>query len=282
MTKTSAFGVSKRESHDASRYYDRAIGRLDMLSDDATCLNSEVKDQLFCGSSEDMSVLPTSSVALMVTSPGYHVGKEYDTDDSFEDYLGLLERVFTECYRVLEPGGRAAVNVANLGRKPYVFFSDLIAELMGDIGFLPRGEIVWQKAEGAGGNCAWGTFKNASNPVLRDLHEYILVFSKGRWNRARKGESTITTEEFLRDTLSVWKFPPASAKRIGHPAPFPVELPRRLIQLYTYKDDLVLDPFIGAGTTAVAAKMLGRHYVGWDLHQSYLDIAERRLAEVTP
>ncbi len=144
-----------------------------------------------------------------------------------------------------------------------------------------RGEIIWQKAAGANGSCAWGSFNSASNPTLRDLHEYVLVFSKGDFRRAYKGKSTISTEAFMRDTLSVWNIRPESAKKIGHPAPFPVELPFRLIDLYTYEGDLVLDPFLGSGTTCVAAKMLHRDYVGYDTIRRYCDLARNRLAEIS-
>ena len=180
---------------------------------------------------------------------------------------------------MLEPGGRVAVNVANLGRKPYLALNHRVAAMLEDLGFLMRGEIVWQKAQGAGGSCAWGSWRSAKNPTLRDVHEYILVASKGSFRRSRIGEDTIGREEFLEATVSVWPMAPASARRIGHPAPFPVDLPRRLIELYTFTDDLVLDPFIGSGTTAVAAVETGRHFVGYDVDPSYLEIARARIAE---
>ena len=108
----------------------------------------------------------------MVTSPPYHVGKDYDADTTFEDYLDLLEAVFRETYRVLQPGGRAVVNVANLGRRPYVPLSHLVTARMMKVGFFMRAEIIWRKAKGAGGNCAWGSWRSPANPVVRDVHEY--------------------------------------------------------------------------------------------------------------
>jgi DNA modification methylase len=283
MTKTSRFGTGKHESHDASLYYERFVGRAvemapeDMVVEDPPEL---ALDRVFTCSSEDMSFLPDNCAALVVTSPNYHVGKESDFDDmAFEDYLQMLERVFAECYRVLEPGGRIAINIANLGRKPYIHFTDLVVDMCSDLGFNARGEIIWQKGKGSSGSCAWGTFGKASTPVLRDLHEYIEVFSKGPFGRVREGESTISKEEFMENTLSVWEMRPASAKRVGHPAPFPVELPARLIQLYTYKGDLVIDPFMGAGTTAIAALHAGRHYLGFEIDEGYAERAEARIAE---
>jgi site-specific DNA-methyltransferase (adenine-specific) len=237
----------------------------------------DILDQLICGSSEVMEIVPDDCVALMITSPPYNVGKEYDEDLSLADYLDLLHRVLKETYRVLEPGGRAAVNVANLGRKPYLPLNHHVAGLMHDIGFLMRGEIVWVKAAGAGGSCAWGSWRSAKNPTLRDVHEYVLVASKGSYSRARVGPDSITKDEFLAATTSVWNIKPASARRLGHPAPFPVELPRRLIELYTFEGDLVLDPFMGSGSTAVAAVETGRHFIGYDNQPAYVEIARQRV-----
>ena len=153
---------------------------------------------------------------------------------------------------------------------------------------LLRGEIIWQKARGASGSCAWGSFRSPANPVLRDLTERVIVASKGRFDRAvarkereQRGlphQATISAEGFLEATVDVWEIGSESATKVGHPAPFPVELPRRLIELYTYEQDLVLDPFLGSGTTAVAAVETGRHYVGFDTEESYVELARARLA----
>lgn len=236
------------------------------------------------------------SVALMITSPPYFTGKEYETDlaaghvpSSYVEYLEMLHDVLVVCLGKLEPGGRMAVNVANLGRKPYRSLSaDVISMLQDDLGMLLRGEIIWQKAKGAGGSCAWGSYRSPQNPVLRDVTERVVVASKGRFDRALRremrakrglpSEATIETDEFLEATIDVWEMPTESAKRVGHPAPFPVELPRRLIELYTYKGDLVLDPFMGSGTTALAAAAADRRYVGFDTEQAYVELAEQRLA----
>ena len=256
------------------------------------------RDVIFQGDAREITddQVADRSVALMVTSPPYFAGKEYETDlaaghvpSSYVEYLEMLHDVFVLCLRKLEPGGRMAVNVANLGRKPYRSLSaDVIAILQDDLGMLMRGEIIWQKARGAGGSCAWGSFRSPQNPVLRDITERVIVASKGRFdralNRARReaqdlpSQPTIATEEFLEATLDIWEIPSESARKIGHPAPFPVALPHRLIQLYTYEGDLVLDPFMGSGSTAVAAVRSGRHYVGIETDPSYVELAVARLA----
>lgn len=281
-TKTYTFGSSARQNHDSSLYYARSLFRAE--TDPDVTLNDCPDEALGIrlGDARDLSFIPDNSVALMVTSPPYHVGKDYDTDEDFETYLQMLEDSFTEVYRVLEPGGRVAVNLAGLGRKPYVPLSDLVGQIMRDIGYLMRGEIIWVKGKGMSGSAAFGSFMSASNPVLRDLHEYVVVMSKGQWGRVRKGKSTITKEDFLAWTLSVWEIPPASAQRVGHPAPFPEEIPHRFIQLYSYEDDVVLDPFGGAGSTAIAAAKAGRRFISVDNHQPYVDLAYRRLHAAVP
>jgi len=294
-TVTSSFGVSKRESHDASDFYSR-FEPPKLLSDN-NITPCPVQDQLFCGDSRQMKDLPDNCIALVVTSPPYFAGKAYEAElgengipGSYVEYLEMLRGVFSECWRVLEPGGRIAINVANLGRKPYRSLAgDVTALLQDELGFLLRGEIVWIKAEGSSGNCAWGSYASASNPVLRDVTERIIVASKGRFDRAlnRKErearglpfENSIDADDFRAWTLDTWKIPPVSATRVGHPAPFPVELPRRCIELFTYKGDTVLDPFMGAGQTAIAAAECGRHWVGYELDADYVELAQRRITE---
>ena len=296
-TSTSNFGVGRREGHDASAFYARfpapeISGEDDVVS--ASCV-----DTLWEGDARDMNAhgdIADGSVALVVTSPPYFAGKEYEeavgcghVPADYIAYLEMLESVFAECVRKLEPGGRIAVNVANLGRRPYRSLSADVVQILQDrLRLLLRGEVIWLKARGAAGNCAWGSFQQPANPVLRDLTERVVIASKGRLDRARPAAlradeglpsvSTAHVDEFMEATTDVWEIPPASATRVGHPAPFPVELPQRLIELYTYRGDLVLDPFIGSGTTAVAAVRSERHYVGFDTDGDYLALAEQRIA----
>lgn len=293
-TSTSAFGVSRRESHDATNFYRRFSPPL--VSPDDRVAEHRAVDRLIAGDARRMVEVPDGSVALVVTSPPYFAGKEYEEElgrdgipGTYLEYLELLRDVFSECVRKLEPGGRIAVNVANLGRRPYRSLSaDVISILQDDLRLLLRGEIVWIKQRGSSGSCAWGSFQRATNPVLRDTSERVIVASKGRFDRAvpvrdraRRGlpsESSMTRDDFMEYTLDVWDLPAESATRVGHPAPFPVELPRRLIEMYTYRDDLVLDPFVGSGSTAAAAVRTGRHYAGYDLDRSYIELAEKRVA----
>lgn len=284
-TSTSAFGSPGRVSHDASSFYTSQL-YTDLDSKDAGAyfenpIPQELRDRILCASSEHMADLPECSVHLMVTSPPYNVGKEYDQDLSLKDYLAFLKRVWQEVHRVLVPGGRACINVANLGRKPYIPLHAFIAQDMLEVGFRMRGEIIWNKAASASASTAWGSWQSASNPTLRDVHEYVLVFSKGSFRRPGSADkvNTISREQFLEWTKSVWNFPAESARRVGHPAPFPVELPYRLIQLYTYAGEVVLDPFMGSGQTALAAIKAGRRYVGYETSPDYVALAQERIGQ---
>jgi len=293
-TATASFGSSRRESHDATAFYERFV--MPELSDDTTVGIADETDVIYHHDARDMARVATGSVALVVTSPPYFAGKQYEESlgengvpATYFEYLTLLRDVFAECKRVLEPGGRIAVNVANLGRRPYRSLAGDVTDILQDLGLLLRGEVVWWKGRAAGGSCAWGTFQRPSNPVLRDVTERIVIASKGRFDRALKpgqrlgrglpSTATITRDEFLEATTDLWELPTESATRVGHPAPFPVELPRRLIDLFTYEGDVVLDPFMGSGSTAVAAVRTGRRYLGFDTDQAYIDTATRRIAE---
>ncbi len=284
-TKTSSFGSPGRAGHDSSSFYagklyDGQLQEQEFVPIENPILPENL-DRIFSHSAEDMSELPDCSVHLMVTSPPYNVGKEYDDDLTLNDYLAFLERVWIETRRVLVPGGRLCINVANLGRKPYIPLHAFIAEQAIRLGFLMRGEIIWNKAASASPSTAWGSWKSASNPTLRDVHEYILVFCKDTFKRynPQNRTSTIGRDEFLEYNKSVWNLPAESAHKVGHPAPFPLELPRRLIQLYTFESEIVLDPFMGSGQTAIAALKAGRHFVGYEIDQKYVELATLRIQE---
>lgn len=292
-TRTSAFGVGKREGHDSSAFYERF--QAPEVSTDDTIAEPTVVDRIIVGDARDMRDVASNSVALVVTSPPYFAGKAYEEalgeghiPATYVEYLVMLRDVFAECVRVLQPGGRVAVNVANLGRRPYrSLAADVTTILQDELRLLLRGEIVWVKQRGAAGNCAWGSFQRPANPVLRDLSERVIIASKGRFDRsidvkerAKRGlpsTSTMSRDEFMEATVDVWEIPPESAARVGHPAPFPVALPERLIHMNTYEGELVLDPFMGSGTTAVAAVRTGRHYLGYDTDAGYAAAAIERV-----
>jgi site-specific DNA-methyltransferase (adenine-specific) len=286
-SKTSSFGSPSRANHDSSKFYSRRLyeglpREKENVDFGENPIPSISLDKIFCKSSEKMEELPDNSVHLMITSPPYNVGKLYDKELSLNEYREFLSNVWKEVHRVLVPGGRVCINVANLGRKPYIPLHAFIIEDMHKLGFLMRGEIIWNKGATASSSIAWGTYLSAKNPVLRDAHEYILIFSKDTFTRGikEKMKSTITKEEFIELTKSIWSFNAESATRIGHPAPFPLELPLRCIKLYTFEEETVLDPFIGSGTTAIAAMLLNRHYVGYDISKEYVTLANKRIKEL--
>ncbi len=281
-TETSSFGTPGHINHDSTKFYKSRLYDGIRNSKKVKYIENKIPDKninrIFCQSSEKMDELPDNSVHLMVTSPPYNVSKEYDEDLNLNEYLNLLNTVWEETYRVLVPGGRACINVANLGRKPYIPLHSYIIEGMQELGYLMRGEIIWNKASSASPSTAWGSWLSAANPVLRDIHEYILIFSKETFSRIKEDrENTITKGEFLEWTKSVWTFPAVSAKQVGHPAPFPEELPYRLIQLYTFKGDVILDPFAGSGSTCLSAIKNERDYVGYDIDSDYVKLADKRI-----
>lgn len=313
-TKTASFGMSKRESHDSSAFYERNLyendnatvpylnetgvhlgspggaapdSRADQAQSDqaqadqrhSNASHDMWTNRIYCHSSENMLHIPDASVGLAFTSPPYNVGKEYDEDTSLSEYLDFITRVGREVYRVLRPGGRYVVNIANLGRKPYIPLHAYFYARHMDIGFMPAGEIIWQKGKGMSGSCAWGSWMSAKSPRLRDIHEYLLVFVKEDFSRPDRGVSDIDRDEFMASTLSIWEVAPESARKVGHPAPFPVALAERVIRLFSYVDDVILDPFNGSGSTCVAAKLNNRRYVGYDIEPEYCQLAEDRLEE---
>ena len=282
-TKTVSFGSIVRESHDSKKFYNSKLFSQFHIEKNVEFkefkLDDDSLNKIYCKSSENMDEIPDNSVHLMITSPPYNVGKEYDEDLTLDEYLDLLTRVFEQSYKKLVTGGRACINIANIGRKPYIPLHAMIIEIMLNLGFLMRGEIIWDKSASAGGSCAWGSWMSASNPVLRDYHEYILIFSKESYckNKSQQKHDTIEKEDFINWTKSIWTFPAVNAKKIGHPAPFPIDLPHRLINLYSYEGDVVLDPFCGSGTTCIAAFQNNRKYIGYEIKKDYVKLSYDRL-----
>lgn len=287
-TFTSSFGTSGRINHNSERFYDSKLYKDLAISKPVSNIINEFPAELInkniLGSAENMSMIPDNSLHLMITSPPYNVSKEYDDDLSLKEYLEMLKNVFSETYRVLVNGGRACINVANLGRKPYIPLSDYVSKIMIDLGYNMRGEIIWNKAASASPSTAWGSWMSASNPTLRDIHEYILIFSKGDYKREIKksekeqSQSTISRDDFMEWTKSIWTFNAESARRVGHPAPFPIDLPYRLIQLLSFTNDIILDPFMGSGTTGIASLKSNRKFIGFDTNKDYIELANNRIS----
>ena len=276
-TKPTDAGAARNETGSYRTRYDAAT----TTRNSDGVVEHSCRDRLWVGDARHMDTvgdIADNSVALVVTSPPYFAGKEYEAvlgqghvPADYLTFLDMLEAVFTECVRKLAPSGRIAVNVANLGRRPYRSLStDVIQILQNRLGLCLCGEVIWVKARGAAGSCAWGSFRQPSNPVLRDLTERVVIAAK----RLPDDDEVVAAA-----ATDIWEIAAASATRVGHPAPFPVELPKRLIEQNTSPGDLVLDPFMGAGTTALAALQTGRHYVGFDTDVAYIDTANKRIAK---
>ena len=283
-TSTKSFGSSKKETHDSSYFYDSKLFNTQKIVQQKSIIQNEISKEVLNKvhnkDSKNIDFIPDDSIHLIITSPPYNNSKEYDEDLSLEEYLKLITDVMVEAHRILIRGGRICINIANIGRKPYIPLSTHIDQIMIKIGFLPRGQIIWDKSASAGPSTAWGSWQSASNPILRDIHEYILVYSKGEFGRKNSRsnkDDSISKDAFLENTKSIWKFPTASARKVGHPAPFPIELPKRLIELYSFENDIILDPFAGSGTTAIAAKTTNRNYIMIDINSDYCKLATERI-----
>jgi DNA modification methylase len=283
-TSTKSFGSSKKETHDSSYFYDSKLFNTQKIVQQKSIIQNEISKEVLNKvhnkDSKNIDFIPDDSIHLIITSPPYNNSKEYDEDLSLEEYLKLINDVMVEAHRILIRGGRICINIANIGRKPYIPLSTYIDQIMIKIGFLPRGQIIWDKSASAGPSTAWGSWQSASNPILRDIHEYILVYSKGEFGRKNSRsnkDDSISKDAFLENTKSIWKFPTASARKVGHPAPFPIELPKRLIELYSFENDVILDPFAGSGTTAIAAKTTNRNFIMIDINSDYCKLAKERI-----
>lgn len=224
-----------------------------------------------------------ASVHLICGSPPYYGAKRkvtydlYDYAPSLPTWAEDLAAVARQAYQALAPGGRLVVNVANSERKPYHDLASLAGGAMVAAGFELRGQVIWDKGRHTLGT-GWGSWQLASAPSLRDQHEYLVIGQKGaRLDVAGYPRRAWLPKDFASLTASVWRINPESAKRVGHPAPYPVELARRLVRLYTAPGMLVLDPWLGSGSTAIAALLEECRSVGFDLSARYLDIARARI-----
>ncbi len=235
------------------------------------------------------AVLAAGSVDLMITSPPYGLGVDYGQagyadDQPYRDYLAWVRGWASALLQISAEGGRACVNVpldSNKGGKRAVYADYL--RVFQEVGWTYQTTIVWNE-QNISRRTAWGSWLSPSAPFVTAPVEMIAVFYKGVFRRPATGgrRGDITRDEFLAWTLGMWTFPGANARRVGHPAPFPEELPRRLIKLYSYPDDLVLDPFLGSGTTVAAARRLGRRGVGVEINPAFCGLAVRTIVAAGP
>ncbi|NUN93885.1 MAG: site-specific DNA-methyltransferase [Verrucomicrobiae bacterium] len=260
------------------------------------------KDRILCGDAREiLASLPVESIHLAITSPPYNVGLEYDSHNDrmpYADYLRWLSTFWREIHRVLVPGGRFALNVAPTSIKDFrPVHYDMARDLM-TLGFIMRAEILWYK-QTMRRRTAWGSWKSPANPHVIPSWEYVLVFSKGSWSLpGDKAAADITAEEFIQFSDAFWPiapegrgrqpflkslYPPRRGRKApeqkteGHPAPFPEELIYRLIKFYSYRNNVVLDPFGGTGTVAAVAARTRRHFVHLDLSEKYCAVAAERV-----
>jgi len=242
-------------------------------------------NSVICGDAQDvLSRIPQRSIDLIITSPPYNFGHSYAQDphnDTHEwnEFFEKLLGVWRECERVLKPGGRIAVNVQPLF-SDYVPTHHIISHQLANLGLLWRAELLWEKNNYNAKYTAWGSWKSPSMPYIKYTWEYIEVFDKESHKKAGQREDIdISADEFKEWVIGRWTFPPETRmKDYNHPAMFPEELPRRLMKLFSYKNDIVLDPFNGAGTTSLVAWKLGRRFIGVDVSEQYSAKALDRLA----
>lgn len=226
---------------------------------------------------EGFKQLNDNSIHLIVTSPPYNVNKEYEENQTFDDWYELMKEVIKESKRVLVSGGRLCINVANIARKPYIPLNYYIIDILLQIKFLLRGIIIWEKGISGGKSTTWGSWRSASNPVIRDDYEFIIVSCKDKYKLEPKGINSISSKDFLFCYNAVWHMNAESNPNINHPTPFPINLPKQLIEFYTFENNIILDPFIGSGTTAIAALLTRRKFIGFEKEKKYVDLANKRI-----
>jgi len=256
----------------------------------------EVTDRLFNEKWENfLPDIPSNFVDIVITSPVYNVSlgnnkfrdknKGYDSCDDnmpYEDYLEWMDKLFSECYRVLKPGGRIAINIGDGSNGSIITHVDFSVMMRDKHKFIPITTIVWNKKQ-IGGSTSWGSYQSPSNPSFPTPFEFIIVMAKEtRQHVGDVSKISVSGKDFQRNSRALWEFPPETRmmELYGHPAAFPEELPRRLIDQLTYEGDVVLDPFSGIGTTCSVAKQMKRHYIGIEISEKYHNTALQRIGKI--
>ncbi len=224
--------------------------------------------------------IQSNHIDLIVTSPPYNVNKNYgEADDNldYEKYLQFTRNWLEKCYDLAKPTGRLCMNIPiDTGKGTQRSLGADITCIAKEVGWKYRTTIIWNEGN-ISKSSARGSFMSASSPHVISPVELIVVMYKEQWKKTSRGKSDTTKEEFIEWTNGVWVFSGESKKKIGHPAPFPIELPKRCIKLFSYVDDIILDPFMGSGTTLVAAKMLGRKSMGIEISREFCELAFKRI-----
>jgi DNA modification methylase len=253
---------------------------------ESNALPEEFSNSIICGDSEEiLRNLPSNCVDLVFTSPPYNFGLDYDESEdetNWEEYFDKLFRIFKECIRVLKHGGRIIVNIQPLF-SDYIPSHHIISNFFIQNKLIWKGEILWEKNNYNCKYTAWGSWKSPSSPYLKYTWEFVEIFCKGDLKKSGNKENIdITAEEFKDWVVAKWSIAPErKMKKYGHPAMFPEELVKRVLKLFSFKNDVVLDPFNGVGTTTAVSKMHGRKYLGIDISEEYCNKAEERLKTVT-
>lgn len=251
-------------------------------------------DQIHLGKCDDiLPMIPSGSVDMVITSPPYNVslGKnkfkkdsydEYEDNLPYDKYLEWMESVFKQCHRVLKHGGRICVNVGDGQNGKIPTHADFIIRMRDNVGFLMITTIVWNKGQ-ISNRCSWGSYCSPINPSFPCPFEYIIVMAKETYSHEGKKEDIdVSAKEFQDNSLSLWDFSPETQMmdKFGHPAVFPEMMPRKLMKQLTYKNDVILDPFSGSGTTCCVAKELKRRFIGIEMSKKYWSESLNRLSNV--
>ncbi|MEM4508916.1 MAG: site-specific DNA-methyltransferase [Archaeoglobaceae archaeon] len=259
---------AKVESYGSKLYFQSEDGRIVILNDDFLTT----------------ALIPSNSVDLIVTSPPYNVDIHYDSfkdDIPYENYLEFTEKWLRKALDLIKPDGRMCLNIPldkSKGREEEGFqsvYADIV-EIAKKVGWKYFSTIIWNESN-ISRRTAWGSWLSASAPYVIAPVEVIVLLYKEKWKKAKQGKSDVSREEFIEWTNGLWSFPGENRKRIGHPAPFPLELPMRCIKLFSFVGDVVLDPFLGSGTTLIACALTNRIGIGVEIDRKYCEIAKKRL-----